>query len=106
LSTSTWRDGDRGHNNDHRQSPHGDSASSITPPEGHGEDNRGLHDIIHGRDAHGRIKIGSKIECVMNWNNAVRGTEITLAPTMTSLTSSIPLKEDTFQEASRPIPVT
>jgi hypothetical protein len=26
----------RGHEPDHRQSPHGDSASSLTPPEEHG----------------------------------------------------------------------
>jgi molybdopterin-guanine dinucleotide biosynthesis protein len=53
-------DGDRGHEDDHRQSPHGDSASSITPLEEHvrgrGRDNRDLRDVIHDRDACGQIE--------------------------------------------------
>jgi hypothetical protein len=53
-------DKNRGHEGNHRQSPHGDSAISITPPEEHGRehgrDNRDLHDIIRYRDARGRIK--------------------------------------------------
>jgi hypothetical protein len=53
-----------------------------------------------------RSKDGAESECVMNWNNTMRGTEITMDPTMTSLTGSILLKEDTFQEVSRPIPET
>jgi hypothetical protein len=43
-------DGDRGHEDDHRQSPRGDSTSSITPPEERGQerggDNRDLCNII------------------------------------------------------------
>jgi hypothetical protein len=41
-------------------SPHGDSASIITPPEecgrGRNRDNRDLRDVIRGRDARGQIK--------------------------------------------------
>jgi hypothetical protein len=51
-------------------------------------------------------KDDAEIKCVMNWNNTTRGTEITMAPTMTILTGSVLLKEDTFQEASMPIPET
>jgi hypothetical protein len=54
--THNQEDGDRGHDDDHRRSPWGDSSSSITPPEGHGEDNRDLCDIIRGRDACGRVE--------------------------------------------------
>jgi hypothetical protein len=50
-------DRDRGHGDDHWESPRGDSASSITPPKEHGHgrnrDDRDLCDIIHDRDAHG-----------------------------------------------------
>jgi hypothetical protein len=45
---------------DHRESLHGDSASSITMLEecghGHSRDHRDLRDIIHARDARSRIK--------------------------------------------------
>jgi hypothetical protein len=51
---------DRGHDDDHRHSPCGDSASSITLPEehnkGHGRDNHDLRDIIRSRDARSRIE--------------------------------------------------
>jgi hypothetical protein len=51
---------DRGHEDDHRHSPCGDSASIITPPEkhnkGHERDNHDLRDIIHSRDARSRIE--------------------------------------------------
>jgi hypothetical protein len=51
---------DWGHKDDHRHSPHGDSASSLTPLEecgqGHCRDNHDLRDVIHGKDAHGRIE--------------------------------------------------
>jgi hypothetical protein len=50
----------RGHELDHRQSPHGESASSITPLEergrGHDRDDHDLHDTICGRYARGRIE--------------------------------------------------
>jgi hypothetical protein len=53
-------DGDQGHDDDHRESLHGDSASSITPWEEHGRgcnrDNHDLRDVICARDARGRIK--------------------------------------------------
>jgi hypothetical protein len=53
-------DRDRGHELDHRQRPHGDPASSTTPPEEHdrgcGWDNRDLRDISRDRDARDRIK--------------------------------------------------
>jgi hypothetical protein len=53
-------DGDRGHELDYQQSPSGDSASSITPlgerSWGHGWDNYDLQNMIHDRDAHGRIE--------------------------------------------------
>jgi hypothetical protein len=53
-------DEDQGHKDDHRHSPHGDSASSFTPSKerghGHGRDNRDLHDVIRGRVAWGRIE--------------------------------------------------
>jgi hypothetical protein len=48
-------DGVRGQDLDHRQSPHGGSASSLTPPEEHGrgrnQDDKDLCDVIHNRDA-------------------------------------------------------
>jgi hypothetical protein len=51
---------DRGYDDDHRESPRGDSANSITPPEEHGQrcnkDSCDLHDVIRGRDARGRIE--------------------------------------------------
>jgi hypothetical protein len=50
----------QGHDHDHRQSPHGDSASSLTPPKECGrrrdQDDRDLCDVLRGRDAHGRIE--------------------------------------------------
>jgi hypothetical protein len=53
-------DRDRGHNGDHRESPHGDSTSSITPPvergRGHNRDSHDLRDVIHDRDARGQIE--------------------------------------------------
>jgi hypothetical protein len=53
-------DEDRGHEDDHRRSPRGDSANNITPLEehgrGHGRDNHDLHDVIRGRDARGQIE--------------------------------------------------
>jgi hypothetical protein len=53
-------DRDRGHDDDHRESPRRDSASSITQLEehgrGHNRDNQDLCDIIRGRDAHGQIE--------------------------------------------------
>jgi hypothetical protein len=48
------------HKFDHQQSPHGDSASSLTPPEERGRrrdwDDRDLHDVIHSKDARSWIK--------------------------------------------------
>jgi hypothetical protein len=53
-------DKDKGHDDDHRESPRGDSASSITPLEessrGYNRDNRDLCDVIRGRDARGQIE--------------------------------------------------
>jgi hypothetical protein len=53
-------DRDMGHDDDHQESPRGDSASSITPLEEHGrgsdKDNCDLRDIICGRDAHDQIE--------------------------------------------------
>jgi hypothetical protein len=50
----------RGHELDHWQSPHWDSASSLTPQEEHGrrrdQDDRDLCDIIRRRDARDRIE--------------------------------------------------
>jgi hypothetical protein len=50
----------RGHEIDHRQSPHGDSASSLTTPVEHGQrqdpDDQDLCNVIRSRDAHIRIK--------------------------------------------------
>jgi hypothetical protein len=48
-------------------------------------------------------KTSAEIRRMMSRNNEMRGTMITMAPTMTSLTSSVLLKEGTFQEVSRPI---
>jgi hypothetical protein len=45
-----------------------------------------------------RSKAGAKIGSVMSKNSAERGTMITMAPTITSLTDSFLLKEGTFQE--------
>jgi hypothetical protein len=50
----------RGHDHDHRQSPHGDSISCLTPLEEQGRrrdwDDRDLCDVIRGRDVRGRIE--------------------------------------------------
>jgi hypothetical protein len=50
----------RGHKNDHRQSPCGDLANNLTPPEERGQrrgrDDQDLCDVICGRDARGRIE--------------------------------------------------
>jgi hypothetical protein len=61
VDTTLDRDDEAwGHKPDNRQSPHGDSASCLTPPEERGrrrdQDDRDLHDVIRGRDAHGRIE--------------------------------------------------
>jgi hypothetical protein len=57
-------DRDRGHDDDHWESLHGDSASSITPPEERGwgcnRDNRDPCDVIRDRDARGRIESGRR----------------------------------------------
>jgi hypothetical protein len=50
-----------------------------------------------------RLKAGAEIRSVMSRNSMMRGTVITMAPTITILTGSILLKEGTFLEASRPI---
>jgi hypothetical protein len=53
-------DRDWGHDGDHRESLRGDFASSITPREERVRerniDNHDLHDVIHARDARGRIE--------------------------------------------------
>jgi hypothetical protein len=53
-------DRDRGHDDDHQESHHGDSASSITPPEEHDQgcnrDNHDLRDVICGRDARDQVE--------------------------------------------------
>jgi hypothetical protein len=53
-------DEDPGHDDDHRESLPGDSASSITPQEedgrGRNRDNCDQRKIIHARDAHRRIE--------------------------------------------------
>jgi hypothetical protein len=41
-------------------------------------------------------KTNAEIRRMMSRNNEMRGTMITMAPTMTSLTSSVLLKEGTF----------
>jgi hypothetical protein len=48
----------QGQDLDHRQSPHGDLASGITPMEerGRDQDNMNLHDVIRNRDAHDWIE--------------------------------------------------
>jgi hypothetical protein len=103
-------DKDRGHEDNHQHSPHGDSANSITPWEecgrGHGRDNRDLRDIIRGRDAHGRIEnLHREWERDEQEQHDERDYDY-YAPTMISLTGNILLKEDTFQEASKLIPKT
>jgi hypothetical protein len=58
-------DGDQGHDDDHWESLHGDSASSITPREecgrGHNRDHRDLRDVIRAKDARGRIESQPKV---------------------------------------------
>jgi hypothetical protein len=49
-------DVDWGYDDDHWRSPRRDSASSVTPSEGHGEDNRDLRDVIRDRDACDQIE--------------------------------------------------
>jgi hypothetical protein len=82
--------GDRGHEDDHQQSPRGDSANSVTPSDehdqGHGRDNRDLRDVIHGRDARGRIE---NRRSAMSRNCTMKVTMTIMAPTMTNLTGSV-----------------
>jgi hypothetical protein len=102
---SDQEDRDRGHDDDHQESPHGYSASSITPPEEHhrggNKDNCDLCDIIHGRDARAELKTGTEIGSVKSKNNTVKGTIITMVLIMTNLTWSDHQKWDISQEASR-----
>jgi hypothetical protein len=87
-------DGGRGHELGHRQSPHGDSASSITPPKEHdrecGWDGRNLSDIICGRDACDQIKNRHESESAWNRINAMRGIMIIMVPTMTTSLATLP----------------
>jgi hypothetical protein len=98
-------DGDRGHELDHKQSPHGDSASSITPSEErgrrHGRDNCDLRDISVAEMHAAGLKTGTKSESAWNRNNTMRGTLIIMAHTMTNLTDSTPLKEGIIQKESK-----
>jgi hypothetical protein len=63
--------GVRGQDPDHHQSPHGDSANSLTPPEerGRGQDrnDKDLRDIIRNRDACDQIETWhqkqDRVEC-------------------------------------------
>jgi hypothetical protein len=52
------------------------------------------------------LRADIEFRSVTSRNNMMRGTMITVAPTMTSPTSSVLLKDNTFQEASRHIPET
>jgi hypothetical protein len=51
-------------------------------------------------------KAGMERGSTTSRNSIMRGTMITMAPTMTNLTNSILLNEVTCQEVSRPIPET
>jgi hypothetical protein len=86
-------DEDRGHEDDHRHSPCGDSASSITPPEergrGHDRDNYELRDVICGRDACGRIENRCRHQEGDDQEQRDERTMTIMAPTMTNLTDSI-----------------
>jgi hypothetical protein len=59
-SVYNQEDGDRGHDDNPRESLRGDSASSINSWEEHDQgrnrDNRDLRDIIYAREARGRIE--------------------------------------------------
>jgi hypothetical protein len=52
------------------------------------------------------LKFDTESESALNRNNAMRGTMITMVPTMTNLTSSAPLKEGITQEESKLSPTT
>jgi hypothetical protein len=101
-------DGDRGHDGDHQESLHGDSASSVTPQAEQGRvlnrDNHNQHDVIHATDAHGRIKSQHRNREREEEEQPDKGTMIIMVLTMTNLTGSFHRKWDISQEASRHIP--
>jgi hypothetical protein len=71
-------DEDQGHEDDHRHSPCGESASSITPPEergrGHDRDNYELRDVIRVAEMHAAgLKTGADIKRVMTRSSVMRG---------------------------------
>jgi hypothetical protein len=91
-------DRDRGHELDHQQSPHGDSASSITPRRSTA---KGMvrTTVTCGTSSTVEIHaIGSKIaaererESVWNKNSVMRGAMIIMPPTVTNLAGSAPGK--------------
>jgi hypothetical protein len=103
-------DGDQDHEVDQRQSPRGDSTSSITPPEervrGCGRDNHNLHNVIHDRDACGRIENRHRDRERDEQEQRVERDYVFMALSMTNLTGTTPQKEGTFHEVSRLIPET
>jgi hypothetical protein len=52
------------------------------------------------------LKFDTESESALNRNNTMRGTMITMVPTMTNLTGSAPLKKGITQEESKLSPTT
>jgi hypothetical protein len=103
-------DGVWDHELDHQWCLCRDSAISLTPPEEcdreHDRDDHDLRDVIHDRDACGRIETRAKSETALSRNDMVRGTLIIMLPSMTNLTNNTPLKEGVIQEESKNSPMT
>jgi hypothetical protein len=95
----------RGHEPDHRQSPHGDSTSSLTPP----DETRMTEICVMSSVAEmhmAGLKTGVRSASALNKNSMKKGTMTTMVLIMTKLTDSVLLKEGTMQEESRLFPTT
>jgi hypothetical protein len=101
-------DRDQGHDDDHWESLQGDSASSITSHEEHGEDATEKTTTyvtssvpeMHATESKASAEIGS----MKSKNNTMKGTVIIMVLCITNVTRKGHRKRDTSQEASRHIP--
>jgi hypothetical protein len=94
----------RGQDPDHRQSPSGDSANSLScslDERAQGQGAGDTQDIIHSRDAHDRIENCHRDRERAECEPVMRGTMISMAPTMTSPPNVVLRPEDIMTEESR-----
>jgi hypothetical protein len=100
----------RGHELDHRQSQHGDSASNLTLPEEWVDDKTETTEICVTSSAAEMHTVGSKTSIrsvsASNRSSVKKGTMITIVPIMTNLSDSVLLKGGAMQEESKSFPMT